>query len=313
MSKKPKTPWDQVRHTSTRTELQAVGDTSAKELLLEAQKRDPAFIVIQGEMTGKVFRLKPGRNVIGRHPNSDIAIQQRAVSGVHAEVRVADATVILEDLQSTNGTILNKDKLARPAVLQANDLIKIGGCVFKYIDSKLDASFAESLHQSVITDPLTGVYNKGYLLKAMVSALEIAKGGFPLSLIMFDLDHFKKVNDTYGHLAGDYVLKETCKVLKESVIRTEDILARYGGEEFTVVMPDSPLAPAVRVAERIRATLEGHRFEFNGTVIPVTASLGVVVWVPAFDTAEKMIQAADDLLYKSKQSGRNRVSTPVPA
>lgn len=303
-------PWEKVRHTATKTDVASGFDTVAQRLLSEAEKKDPALVVIQGEMTGRVFRLKPGRNLIGRHPNSEIPLHQRAVSSLHAEIRVgAEATVILEDLKSTNGTILNRDKITRPAVLQPGDLIKIGGCVFKYIDNKLDANFTESLHQGAITDPLTGVYNKGYLMKALASSIEIAKGGFPLSLIIFDLDHFKKVNDKHGHLAGDYVLKETCRVLKEAVIRTEDVLARYGGEEFAVVMPDSPLAPAVRVAERIRATMEGHNFVFNNVKIPVTSSSGVVTWKPAFDSPDPMIEAADQLLYKSKEQGRNRVSS----
>lgn len=310
-SGKPQNPWDKVRNTSTKTELQSALDTTAKELLSEADKRAPSLIVIQGEVNGKVFRLKEGRNMIGRHPNCDVLIHQRAVSSNHAEIRVSDASVILEDLKSTNGTILNKDKISRPVVLQQGDLVKVGSCVFKYVDNKLDASFAESIHQSVVTDPMTGVFNKGYLLQSLSSAIDIAKGGFPLSLIIMDLDHFKKINDTRGHIAGDYVLKETCRVLKESVIRTEDILARFGGEEFIVVMPDSPLAPAERVAERMRSTLDAHPFEFNGDKIHVTASFGVVSWIPAYDKAETMIEAADAFLYRSKQEGRNRVTSPA--
>lgn len=304
---KPKAPWDKVRNTATKTELQTGLETSAKELLLEAEKKEHALIVIQGEMLGRVFRLKEGRNRLGRHPDADVVVHQRAVSGHHAEIRVAEDSVILEDLGSTNGTILNKEKINRPAVLQQGDLVKIGGSVFRYIDNKLDANFAESIHQSSVTDPMTGIYNKGYLLKSLASAIEIAKGGFALSLIIFDLDHFKKINDTRGHLAGDYVLKETCRVLKESVVRTEDVLGRFGGEEFVVVMPDSPLPAAARVAERIRATLEGHNFEYNGERIPVTTSVGVVSWSPLIVTPDAMIEAADALLYKAKQTGRNKV------
>ncbi|MEO5666730.1 MAG: GGDEF domain-containing protein, partial [Bdellovibrionota bacterium] len=137
---------------------------------------------------------------------------------------------------------------------------------------------------------------------------EVAKSGFPLSIVIFDLDHFKRVNDTYGHIAGDYVLKETTRVIKETVVRSEDILGRWGGEEFLLIMPDAKLEVAVGVAERIRKTMEMHDFVFSGMKIPVTASLGVAIWIPALKTAEDFLEVSDQLLYKSKQDGRNRVS-----
>lgn len=294
---------------NTRTQTEVL--TSPGDLLkdLSDAKPDPALVVVQGDQLGRVYRLKNGRTSIGRHPDTDVLLQQRAVSGFHAEIRVSEQSVILEDLKSTNGTFHNATRLARPVVLQPGDLLKIGASVFKYVDSKLDAEFAESLHQKTTRDPMTGAYNKEYFTKALAQSLEIARSGYPLSLIIFDLDHFKKVNDTYGHLAGDYVLKETCRVLRDSVVRAEDVFARYGGEEFAVVMPDSQLKIAVGVAERIRKTLESHDFVFEGTKIPVSASLGVVAWKPDFTTSDQMISAADELLYKSKAAGRNRVTS----
>jgi diguanylate cyclase (GGDEF)-like protein len=294
------------RNTATQTEVLTSPGDIAKDLA--DFKPEPALVVVQGDQLGRVFRLKQGRTTIGRHPETDVLLQQRAVSGYHAEIRVSDKSVILEDLKSTNGTFHNTARLTRPVVLQPNDLIKIGASVFKYVDSKIDSDFAESLHKKTTKDAMTGAYNKEYFVKALVQSIEIAKSGYPLSLIMFDLDHFKKVNDTYGHLAGDYVLTETCRVLREIVVRSEDVLARYGGEEFAVIMPDSPLKVAVGVAERIRKTLESHDFVFEGKKIPVTSSLGVVAWVPGFATSDQMVAAADELLYKSKQGGRNRVT-----
>lgn len=294
-----------THNTSTRTEVL----TSPGSLAQDLDTPDPALVVVQGDQLGRVFRLKPGRTSVGRHPDTDILLQQRAVSGFHAEIRVSENSVILEDLKSTNGTFHNTERLARPVVLQPGDLIKIGASVFKYVDSKLDSEFAESLHQKSTRDPMTGAYNKEYFTRALAQSLEIAKSGYPLSLILFDLDHFKKVNDTYGHLAGDYVLKETCRVLRDSVVRAEDVFARYGGEEFAVVMPDATIKVALGVAERIRKTMESHAYVFEGTQIPVTASLGVVSWTPDFASSDDMIGAADELLYKSKQAGRNRVSS----
>ncbi len=302
--------WASQNATATRTELQTSLDEAAQELLKQAHKNEPALIVVQGENIGRVIRLKDGKNVIGRHPDSDIQMQQRAVSSAHAEIRVAEGSVILEDLKSTNGTVLNSDKVSRPAVLQAGDLIKIGSFVFKFVDNQLDASLAESLHSQSTLDALTGAYNKAYVTRALASSMDIAKGGFPLSVIIFDLDHFKKVNDVHGHIAGDYVLKESCRVIKDSVVRSDDVLGRFGGEEFLLIMPDSPLKVAIGVAERIRKTLESHPFEFNNVKIPVTASLGVIAWTPQYEDPSKFLEAVDQLLYKSKQGGRNRVSGP---
>lgn len=301
--------WDSVRNTATRTELQTVANADIKELLHKAGTQEPALIVVQGDSMGKVYRLKPGRNVIGRHADSAIHIQQRAVSSFHADIRVAaDQSAILEDLKSLNGTYVNSSKVETPVVLKQNDLVKVGSFVFKYVDNHLDTSFTESLHEQGTIDTLTGAYNKGYLLKLINSSMDIAKGGFLLSLIILDLDHFKKVNDTYGHIAGDYVLKESVRIIREGVIRADDKIGRFGGEEFVVLMHDTPLQVAKEVAERVRATLAAHHFEFEGQKIPVTASLGVALWNPSFKTASDFMNFADQLLYKSKQNGRNRVS-----
>jgi two-component system cell cycle response regulator len=304
----PLPDWDKVRQTATRTEVVTNPEGDASELLRQAEQPDPALIVIQGDMLGRVFRLKEGKSRVGRHPSNDISIQQRAVSAVHAEIRRAGDTVIVQDMGSTNGTVVNGVAIQRPLVLQKDDQLKIGSCVFRYTDNQLDASFTENLHNKGSIDALTGAYNKAYLVHSLGASIDIARTGFPLSIIIFDLDHFKKTNDTYGHIAGDYVLKETCRVIRESGVRTEDILGRFGGEEFVLIMPDASLEVALGVAERIRKTLETHDFVHDDRRIPVTASLGVVSWIPAFKVADDMIEAADQLLYKSKQEGRNRVS-----
>ena len=307
--KKSSSKWKNQQDTSTRTEVLTSPDTAVQEAMSEADKLEHALIVIQGDMVGKVFRLKDGLNHIGRQTEVEVRLDQRAVSSQHASILVREKTAILEDLKSTNGTVLNKDTITRPAVLQSGDLIKIGTTVLRYTDSKLDSKFTESLHQKGTIDSLTGVYNKDYLNRALTSSIEVAKAGYALSLVIFDLDFFKKINDGFGHLAGDYVLKETCRLIKESGIRSEDILGRFGGEEFILIMPDAPLSTAVSVAERIRKKLEEHAFLYEGKVISVTASMGVCSWSPQTATAEMLLERADQLLYHSKQNGRNRVSS----
>lgn len=301
--------WKTQQDTATRTEVLTSPDTAVQEALAEAEKIEHALIVIQGDSVGKVFRLQEGLNHIGRQNDVEVRLDQRAVSSEHASIVIRDKTAILEDLKSTNGTVLNKDTIKRPAVLQSGDLIKIGTTVLRYTDSKLDTKFTESLHQKGTLDALTGIFNKDYLTRALASSVEVAKAGYPLSLVIFDLDFFKKINDTYGHLAGDYVLKETCRVIKESGIRSEDILGRFGGEEFILIMPDAGIKTAVSVAERIRKKIEEHIFVYDSKNIKVTASMGVCSWSPQLTTPDMMLEKADQLLYQSKQNGRNRVSS----
>jgi two-component system, cell cycle response regulator len=299
-----------TRLTATRTEILTSPGAHAQELLNQAKKNDPSLIVVQGELLGKVFRLREGRNTMGRHPKSDICLQQRAVSAEHAYLIRNGKKIHLVDNKSTNGTFVNGQQVKGEVTLKSGDQVKVGTCVFRYADSLLDTQLVESLHEKGTRDQMTGALNKTAMLNSLESAIEVARGGYHLSLIIFDLDHFKKVNDVYGHIAGDYVLIEVCKVLRESVIRQDDILGRFGGEEFILIMPDSNLEAAMNVAERIRKQIEEHNFTFDGKKMPVTTSLGVITWKPQFKKATQMIEAADELLYRSKNDGRNRVTGP---
>ena len=295
--------------TNTRTEIADNNDSKIAELLKEAQESDPALVVIQGEQLGQVFHLKQGTTTLGRHPDCDINVKQRAVSGIHAEFKVLhDGTVLLADKNSTNGVILNQQKIDRPVLLRANDLIKIGSQVLKFLDKQADTKLLEKIQEQGKTDSLTGVWLKGPLLQALRSSLDIAKRGYPLSIILLDIDHFKKINDTYGHLAGDYVLKEICRVLKETGLRSEDVFGRFGGEEFMLILPDSPLKVAESIAERMRKNIEKHNFVYDEKNISVTSSFGVCQWKAEHEAPEDLIEECDQALYSSKSSGRNKVT-----
>jgi two-component system cell cycle response regulator len=295
--------------TNTRTEIADNNDSKIAELLKEAQELDPALVVIQGEQLGQVFHLKQGTTTLGRHPDCDINVKQRAVSGIHAEFKVLhDGTVLLADKNSTNGVILNQQKIDRPVLLRANDLIKIGSQVLKFLDKHADTKLLEKIQEQGKIDSLTGVWLKGPLLQALRSSLDIAKRGYPLSIILLDIDHFKKINDTYGHLAGDYVLKEICRVLKETGLRSEDVFGRFGGEEFMLILPDSPLKVAESIAERMRKNIEKHNFVYDEKNISVTSSFGVCQWKAEHVAPEDLIEECDKALYSSKSSGRNKVT-----
>lgn len=163
------------------------------------------------------------------------------------------------------------------------------------------------LEKAVVTEPMTGLYNQTYFKKRLASELKLSKKyKLSLFLLLFDIDFFKKFNDTYGHLAGDFVIKELARLLKNT-LRFLDVKSRYGGEEFAVIMSDICRADAVGVAERLRKKIEDTEFVYEGQRLKVTISAGLADGSSATEPAS-LIKNADDALYKSKQLGRNRVT-----
>lgn len=273
-----------------------------------AHTHEPALIMLEGDLPGQVFRVKSGRQIIGRRPECDIRVRERAVSGIHAEViRVRDI-VTINDLASTNGTMVNGIRIRNPVPLVQGNLLKIGNCVFKYVDSLLEVEFTEALHTRGITDQLTGAYNKAYLIARLGFSLDTAAETKPVSVIAFDFDQFKQVNDLYGHAAGDYVLRATSAMISEQFVRPTDLFARMGGEEFVIVLPETPVEVAAEIAERVRKAIEEREFLFDSQQIRLTSSFGVCSAVSSVEQAEFLLLRADELLYRSKRDGRNRVS-----
>jgi diguanylate cyclase (GGDEF)-like protein len=178
---------------------------------------------------------------------------------------------------------------------------------FTYHDY-LDEVFQRQMYESALRDGLTKVFNKKYFTDYLEKEFAFAaRHGGPLALIFLDIDYFKKINDTHGHPAGDFVLAELSQMMS-TLLRTEDVLARFGGEEFTILCRGSDLSGAKIVAERVRRAVEERKFSFGGKDIPVTVSLGVVA-IPESGITEHnaFLAAADKALYEAKRSGRNRV------
>jgi diguanylate cyclase (GGDEF)-like protein len=273
-----------------------------------AQTHEPALILLEGDFPGQVFRLRQGRQIIGRRPECDIRLRERAVSGIHAEVVRMRDTVTINDLASTNGTLVNGMRIRHPVPLVQGNLLKVGNCVFKYVDSLLDVEFTEALHSRGITDQLTGAYNKAYIVARLAFLIDTASDTKPMSLITFDFDNFKQVNDQFGHAAGDYVLRATSALIVSEFVRPQDVFARMGGEEFVIVLPETTLDDATEVAERIRQMFEERTFEFEGQEIRLTSSFGVCSVTSAVEPPEALLERVDELLYRSKREGRNRVT-----
>jgi diguanylate cyclase (GGDEF)-like protein len=189
-----------------------------------------------------------------------------------------------------------------PSELQVR--VGIGRRIIKLHKELVEAK--EALHYQATRDPLTGVYNRGATIGRLEEELDRSKReGVPLGLIMIDIDHFKKINDTYGHLAGDIVLRKTAEIMK-SVVRSYDVVGRFGGEEFLVILPKADEDIVVGVAERIRKAVGTHVISADGAQIKVTLSAGTATAKGAC-VVDALIQAADEALYEAKRSGRDRV------
>lgn len=290
------------------TEVRLDQISSAQEAVARAHTVEPALVMLQGDLPGSVFRLRPGRQIIGRRPECDIRLRERAVSGIHAEITRSHNSVTINDLASTNGTMVDGAKIKAPVALTQGSLLKLGNCVFKYVDSLLEVEFTESLHTRGITDQLTGAYNKSYLLARLAFIIDTAGESRPVSVITFDFDNFKHINDDHGHAAGDHVLRATSAMISANFVRAGDLFARMGGEEFVIILPDTPLPIATEIAEGLRRTLEERTFEYHGHFISLTSSFGVCTATSGVEQPEALLSRADELLYKSKREGRNRVT-----
>jgi len=168
----------------------------------------------------------------------------------------------------------------------------------------------ERTRKEATTDFLTQVANRASFDRALSDMVnDFYRRNYPFALLMIDIDNFKRINDTYGHQAGDYVLRELARVLK-SQLRARDIVARYGGEEFAILLPGVTFSQAVRVAERIRRAVEKHLFKYGDIVIPVTISVGVALMREGMDESA-LVEKADKVLYLAKRSGKNQVKTDL--
>ncbi len=265
------------------------------------------MVVIYGLDMGKKYNIEKPTIIIGRSSKSDIQVDQESISRSHAKLVNSGETVVIRDLGSTNGTYVN-DELVEECTLRDGDLVKIGRTIFKFLSGgNIENAYHEEIYRLTTVDGLTQIFNKRYFMENIERELSRSQRyGRSLSLIIFDIDHFKNINDTYGHLAGDYVLKRLAAVVQEN-IRREDFLARYGGEEFAIILPEIDKANALVMAEKVRGLIEIQKFVFENTPIPTTISLGVAsTGDEAIDSME-LIREADQCLYKAKKTGRNKV------
>lgn len=292
-------------NASTKTVVTAISRITERPVTQEA-----CLVVIYGLDLGRRFTLESPTLTVGRSSKADIQIDQESVSRNHCKIINTGSAVLLRDLGSTNGTYVN-DELVDEYILRDGDLIKIGRCIFKFLTgNNIESAYHEEIYRLTTIDGLTQIFNKRYFLETLEREMGRAQRyRRELSLIMFDIDHFKRINDTYGHLAGDYVLKHLALVLRGR-LRREDILARYGGEEFAIILPEIDNYNALQIGEKVRSIIERASFRFEDTDIPVTVSVGIASLAPDMQDTETFIRTSDAYLYQAKNSGRNRVAPP---
>jgi two-component system, cell cycle response regulator len=272
--------------------------------------RDRAYlIVLAGSSVGEMYKIVAENTVIGRGQQADIQVIDEGISRRHAEIVHQGDKIFIRDLQSTNGTFCNGDRIGEHQ-LSDGDKIQVGSTTilkFTFHDS-LDETFQRQMYESALRDGLTKIFNKKYFLDRLESEFAYAiRHASPLSLVMFDIDHFKRINDTHGHLAGDHALSTLAHVVSET-IRQEDVFARYGGEEFAVICRGIDLGGALAFGERIRRCVDSQQVVYSGIDIKVTVSVGVAaVMEGSMRDPVELVGAADDALYQAKRQGRNRV------
>ncbi len=260
-------------------------------------------------LLGKRFVLD-GILRVGRGQESNIVLEGDSVSRRHAVFKPKGPRWAVLDDNSTNGTYVNDEvvPVGAEVQLQNGDRVKVGPTIFKYLTGHdVEAQYHEEIYRMTIIDGLTGAYVKRYLVEAMEKEITRARRyERALSFVLFDNDHFKKINDFHGHLAGDYVLKELARIVQTN-IRRDEIFARYGGEEFALLLPETPIDGAVQLAEKLRQKIEVAKFNFQNDDIAVTISGGVAAIADRDKTSNEIIQEADEKLYQAKGSGRNRI------
>ncbi|MBK8480064.1 MAG: GGDEF domain-containing protein [Proteobacteria bacterium] len=289
------------------TTVALLGDEDTSHLL---QVRDRAYVImLAGSQVGQMFKIE-GEMVIGRGAECTVPITDEGISRQHLRLTEgANGEVSITDLGSRNGTIVNGDRV-QSRLLADGDRIQIGSTTilkFSYADH-LDETFQQKMYEAAVRDPLTRVHNRRFMLERLAGEVRYsARHGSPLALTVFDLDHFKRVNDTHGHGTGDAVLVAFATRLAAAV-RDEDLVVRFGGEEFVLICRGLNSDIARVVANRIREQTQAQPLVPAISELIVTVSGGVAsIPHPSVSSAEELLAAADEALYAAKTSGRDRI------
>lgn len=275
---------------------------SGNDCLVIIHRRDGLQLTRRIDLSHSVVR-------IGRDTTNDVVLDDEEVSRRHARLEARGSRWVLMDVGSTNGTFLNDREIDGCVKLKLGDRLKLGSHIFKFLTGDdLESAYHDEIFRLSVTDNLTGIPNRRALLDELAREFSRAKRhSLPTSFLMLDIDRFKAVNDEFGHPAGDAVLARVAAATRAAT-REGDTVARYGGEEIAVLLPQTDLAEATAVAERIRASVEGLVTEYRRLRINVTVSIGCAGLRPEDLALDGVIERADAKLYAAKTAGRNRVA-----
>lgn len=275
----------------------------------------PCLILYSGPEAGRRFDLDRGLQVVGRGADAQVLVESPGISRRHAELQVgSNSVVVLRDLGSANRTHVNDRRIEGPVVLRDGDLLRLGNVVMRFHDQRsIDALLHDRIYRLATLDEGTGVFNRRHFQDTLKLEIRRARQtGGELSVICYDLDRFKAVNDGHGHAAGDVVLRASATLVQAALLPGQ-VLARVGGEEFAVLLPQCGLDTALATAESLRAAVAGHAFTLPGARgapgVPhrQTISVGVASLCDAMSLGAELLEAADRQLYIAKNGGRNRV------
>lgn len=293
-------------------EVTVVAPVPTKAAEPPKEGRGAHLIVLSGANVGQVFDLAKKKVQIGRDESVEIQIMDAGISRHHACISRDAGTYLLQDMGSRNGTFANNRRVEGTHPLADGDKVQIGVMtILKFtFDDAPEADYAHAMYEAALRDGLTGIFNRRYFEERLRSEFSFAaRHGTGLALLFLDLDHFKLVNDTYGHSAGDRVLQTLADMLQRQV-RSADIVCRYGGEEFAVLMPDTVTDHAVSRAEELRKAALALELPGPASAGQLSMSVGVATYPVHGRRAADLVRASDAALYAAKRHGRNRVETP---
>ena len=287
-------------------------DPATQIFLNEKSQLQASITGISSAQIGLIYLLDKGKDsIVGSGIDTDIHINDKGVSRQHVRVYYSNENYYIEDLQSSNGTYVNGERLTSAKEIENGDLISIGlSAVLKFnLSNPLEAEYQKKIRQKLVRDDLTNTFNKSAFVHCLRQEfVRVQQSTEPLCLLMIDIDHFKRINDTFGHLVGDNVLIQFAKLLRDSS-RKEDYVCRYGGEEFAIVCPDLSAVDSLPFAERIRAAIESFCFMHDSEQIAVTASIGISNYPEnGVYSVTELVACADKAMYEAKNRGRNRIA-----
>jgi diguanylate cyclase (GGDEF)-like protein len=265
----------------------------------------------EAQRLGSRYRLSAGTILeIGRSPLVGLSLPEvMSISRKHARLRYAGPVVTIEDLGSTNGTFVNGQPIQGRTVLKSGDRFQTAAVHFKFLhEQDVESAYHLAIYDLVARDGLTEIFNKRkYEEEVQREFARAVRHHRPLSLILFDLDEFKQINDSYGHLCGDFVLKQVASLARD-LTRPEEVLARVGGDEFAILTPETTIHGAETLALKLRDRIEGFEHRYGDLRIAIRCSFGVAELAPEMSNPQELFQVADAALLIAKRSGRNRVN-----